>query len=35
MFEREIYSGLMLAERGELVEVLHRNCRASPNTWRK
>ena len=27
--------GLMLEERGELVEVLRRNVRASPNTWRK
>ena len=27
--------GLMLKERGELVEVLWRNVRASPNTWRK
>ena len=27
--------GLMLEERGELVEVLRRNVRASPDIWRK
>ena len=27
--------GLMLEEQGELVEVVRRNVRASPNTWGK